>query len=105
MRIKNLVYFIISYVAGYPVFSRGWALLLDYVFILFWLFLVSYAWRKTKICPAEIMSRIAFLQWPRAFRLMYKQKAARMIGLYFTCAGVVVLKGLILLVKLVHWII
>jgi hypothetical protein len=53
----------------------------------------TYAFRKTGICPAELMRRTSVLSWPRVFRIMYKERASRMMTLYFSAAGLVFVKG------------
>ncbi len=66
--------------------------------------IVGYAYRKTRICPAEIMIRVPILRWSRTFTLMYKEWAIRMQLIYFSFGVLVVVKGAYLLLLLAHWI-
>lgn len=64
---------------------------------------IPYAFRKTRICPLEIMCRTPVWRWSRAFRLMYRNEAPRMMRIYFTAAVVVVAKVSYLLWMGVKW--
>lgn len=63
----------------------------------------KYAWRKTRICPVEIMARTPVCSWPCVFRRMYKGRATEMQIIYFTMAVLMVLKALYLLSSLLTW--
>jgi hypothetical protein len=77
----------------------------DGIIVLYFLFLSSYAWNMTKKCPLAIMMAFPVVKWPHAFRLMYKQRATQMMGLYFTCAGIVVVKTGVMVHNVVQWIV
>ena len=66
--------------------------LVQYMMQLYLLSIFGYAWKVTHICPLEIMGRTRLWKWPRAFQLMYKQRAVQMMLLYFTGALVVCIK-------------
>lgn len=83
---------------------KGVVGVIDLILVVVYCFLVRYSWRKTKICPLEIMARIGVLAWPRAFRLMYKQDAMRMQLLYLGSAILVLVKTLYLLYLLAAWL-
>lgn len=59
--------------------GKGWSLMMCYGVAWYGVFLTPYAWKKTKICPLEIMMRCSILRWPRAFRLMYKESSTTLI--------------------------
>ena len=83
----------------------GWAeILVQEMASIFVIILVPYAFRKTRICPLEIMFRSSIWRWPRVFRLMYKKLAVRMMILYFTGAVLIVGKGIYFLMVVGHWL-
>src|SRR3954463_6981430 len=70
----------------------------------YYVFLIGYSYRRTMICPLEIMAGTCVYRWPRAFRRMYKGLAGRMMILYFSCAAIVIVKTVVLLGYFGRWI-
>lgn len=85
-------------------FGKGYHLVISWVAHLYFLLLLPYAYNKTKVCPLEVMTATSFGRWPRTFRLMYKGYATRMMVLYFSCAGLVVVKAILILWVAGSWL-
>jgi hypothetical protein len=77
----------------------------DSLLRIYYCFLVFYSFRKTRICPLEIMRRTRLLRWPRAFRLMYGDLATRMMILYFSGAIMVAIRSVYVVGMLGKWIV
>lgn len=75
----------------------GWAEVVNLVFVTYCMWLMGYAFKKTRKCPLQVMASCRVLSWPRAFRMVYREQATRMMLLYFSCAGLLVAKALLLL--------
>ncbi len=103
-RAKTVIINLLSIVIVNVHLWKGLPTVMSAGLFLYYCWLLKYAWNKTKICPLEIMGRTSLLCWPRAFRLMYKRSAARMMILYFSCAGLVILKGVLLVAFFINWL-
>lgn len=85
--------------------GKGWPYYCSLLVPWYFVFFVGYAYRKTGICPMEIMVRSPVWRWHRAFTLMYKELAVRMELIYFMGVLLVGLKGIylgILVLRLVR---
>lgn len=95
--------FFVCLVNGWNV-GPDWLIVLQYFATLYVLFLMPYAFRKTRICPLEVMLSTGVLRWSRAFRLMYKKRALQMMRLYYPAALLIVVKVGLLLFFFVRWV-
>jgi hypothetical protein len=66
---------------------------------------MGYAFRKTGICPLEIMVCTSINRWPRAFGRMYGGKAVKMMWIYFSFGALVIAKAILLLVFGIGWVV
>lgn len=76
--------------------GNAWCYLGQLCLTAYYIFLIGYSYRKTRICPLEIIAGTAIGGWPRTFRRMYKERALKMQLLYFALMILIVLKGLYL---------
>lgn len=95
--------FFVCLVAGWNV-GGVWFILVGECMTLYLVFLMPYAYRKTRICSVEVMLSARLFRWPQVFRRMYKARARQMRWLYFPAAGMVVAKVIIFVVFGIRWI-
>lgn len=84
--------------------GHGWAFCVSVAITWYYAGVMQFAWRKTRICPVEIMGRVSILSWPRAFRLMYKEWATKMMLLYYPLIFLTIMKLIYLISHLIAWL-
>ena len=93
---------LVVFTAGFCVGNRSLAVV-EECLTAYVILLMPYAYRKTRICPLELMAGVSVWDWPKAFRRMYQEKAVRIMWLYFPCVVIVIGKVVLLLFLTVHW--
>lgn len=96
--------FLVILSAGFCV-GKSWLAFSEEILTIYMVLLIPYAYRKTRVCPLEIMAGVSVLRWPSGFRRMYRQRAIVMMWLYFSGVGIVLFKWCLLLFFFCRWVI